>query len=150
MPTTLNQDSAYTARKTGGHAKPGSSVNPVMEDGCPMTSLDERAYTNAGPVGALLPKRIANIADFVATVAVAFSGLNVSSAFTAKATATEIDRYGLVGALPTGLTIAASTGLVSGTPAAGTAGVYNLQGYAECDSPEAIIFSNHFKLTVNP
>lgn len=144
---SVQYDTAYTAMPPGGFGRVGGLIE------APFTAQGNRAWTsttgNPKPVAPLEPDHNQFQTNKVGTVGVAYSN-DWSLAFTAKAVATAISRYVVIGTLPAGLTIAAATGVVSGTPAAGSAGSYPCQVRAECDTGVAICVSNTFILTINP
>ncbi len=132
IPAAAVPGQTYTLTVSAASASFGGSTNVVLAPG-PNSTL-----TVATPVNQAPAITSANSTTFT---------VGVAGTFTVTATGSPAPTLSETGALPSGVTFTAATGVLSGTPAAGTAGSYPISFTATNGvTPNA---TQNFTLTVN-
>ena len=131
-------NSCTIAGVTYSNAESGVIITATAISGDSLTAANSASFT-VNP---------ANVAPTITSAASATFTIGTAGTFTATATGTPAPTLSEAGALPSGVTFNAATGVLSGTPAAGTAGTYPITFTAANGVlPNA---TQSFTLTVNP
>ncbi len=131
-------NSCTIAGVTYSIAESGVIITATAISGDSLTAANSASFT-VNP---------ANVAPAITSAASATFTIGTAGTFTATATGTPAPTLSEAGALPSGVTFNAATGVLSGTPAAGAAGTYPITFTAANGVlPNA---TQSFTLTVNP